>query len=647
MAIPAPALPLISVVVPSYNQAPFLAEALDSIFRQAYPRLEVVVMDGGSTDDSVAILESYVPRLKYWQSQRDGGQSAAINAGVARCQGDLVAWLNSDDFYWGDALWTVARAYRAYPNHGLYVGNGFRHDQRTGRRVPFVDRHIAFNRAALRQGLDYVLQPATFILRQAWEAVGGIDPRLYFSMDWDLFLRIAERYPVVSINETLAVSREYAETKTSSGKLRRADEILRMVQTHTSQEVTPGSLIYLLGTLQKAVPDPCYFHVRRHLGDAIGVLYRRFSRAFGRGHLWSPERSDPQDQTYVSVATPGDPLAPAEEDLPPIGVIVPCPGRHADLDATLHSLFGQQYSGLEVLAPAAACCQDATGAEPPAGSMRVRALQNDPRRGPAGTINAGLAQASGEVLGWIAPGDRLTAGALREVGRAFAADPELDLVYANAAYVDEHGQPCLADQGGYRTGFCWGSFGPAKDGDREHAFAWAVPPSTVFFRRRLLEKVGPLDESFRLICDYDFFVRCMGVGRVRKIERTQALCRLGGPDDAWQWNARLVELYEYNRRRWPAPWARGFLGCLAAFVKGFVRRKLAGQKRRLVTRAQAVLVGLAAVSRLFNPERWWAEGLRVPLPVPPLQVPPPRFRLRQFTRPGGAPDTAESLRASA
>src|SRR6266487_3647169 len=120
-------LPRISIVVPSYNQGHFLREALESIFRQDYPWLEVVVMDGGSSDESVDIIRSYESRLAYWQSQPDGGQSAAINAGMQHCTGDLVAWLNSDDFYWGDSLWTVGRAYAAFPGHSLYIGNGFRY----------------------------------------------------------------------------------------------------------------------------------------------------------------------------------------------------------------------------------------------------------------------------------------------------------------------------------------------------------------------------------------------------------------------------------------------------------------------------------------------------------------------------------------
>src|SRR5262245_24468921 len=126
-------LPRISIVIPSYNQQAYLGEALESIFSQKYPKLEVIVMDGGSTDGSVAVLESYASKLKYWRSRKDRGQSAAINAGMRHATGDLVAWLNSDDYYWRDALWAVGSAYAAHPGYGLYVGNGFRYDQSSSR----------------------------------------------------------------------------------------------------------------------------------------------------------------------------------------------------------------------------------------------------------------------------------------------------------------------------------------------------------------------------------------------------------------------------------------------------------------------------------------------------------------------------------
>src|SRR3990172_5832734 len=166
-------LPKISVVVPSFNQGKYLGETLESIFRQAYPRLEVVAIDGGSTDDSLEVLKRFSTRLAYWESGPDKGQANAINIGAAHCSGDLFAWLNSDDFYWKDCLWTVARAYLHYPKHGLYIGNGLRYSE--DRYRPFCERHLALDRVALVEGLDYILQPATFFLREAWEAVGGLD----------------------------------------------------------------------------------------------------------------------------------------------------------------------------------------------------------------------------------------------------------------------------------------------------------------------------------------------------------------------------------------------------------------------------------------------------------------------------------------
>src|SRR5262245_38322651 len=180
-------LPRISIVVPSYNQGRFLREALDSIFRQRYPNLEVVVMDGGSRDDSVDILRSYQDRLAYWQSQPDGGQSQAINAGMRRCTGELCGWLNSDDFLWGDALWALARAAVRHPGCGLYIGNGLRYNQEAGTYSPFNERHIALDREALLLGPDYILQPAAFFSRAAWDAVGGLREGLCYIMDWDIY----------------------------------------------------------------------------------------------------------------------------------------------------------------------------------------------------------------------------------------------------------------------------------------------------------------------------------------------------------------------------------------------------------------------------------------------------------------------------
>jgi glycosyltransferase involved in cell wall biosynthesis len=161
-------LPKITVVVPSYNQGHFLGEALASIVDQNYPGLELIVMDGGSTDGSVEVIRRYEPFISYWQSRPDGGQSAAINEGMKRATGDIVAWLNSDDMLCPGSLAVVGGAASRHPGFGLYIGNGFRLDQATQTQRPFYPGAVALNRQALRNGVNYILQPSVFFSRVAW-----------------------------------------------------------------------------------------------------------------------------------------------------------------------------------------------------------------------------------------------------------------------------------------------------------------------------------------------------------------------------------------------------------------------------------------------------------------------------------------------
>jgi len=293
--------PRISVIVPSFNQGRFLGECLESIVGQRYPNLELIVMDGGSTDESVSIIERYAGSITYWQSEADGGQSAAINAGVARATGQIVAWLNSDDIYCAEALWTVGRAFEQHPHCGLYIGNGFRLDEKTGAKIPFARRRVALNRRALREGVDFILQPATFFNRAAWVDVGGLDPDLHYCMDWDILIRIADRYPAVLINEFLAQSREYEETKTSSGGMKRVAEICEMAARHTGQNMTAGAACYLLDTMMQP-------GMSGHLGPAFHRLMamaqvQATSRlaSISETHDGFPDNSDPQDVTFGTV----------------------------------------------------------------------------------------------------------------------------------------------------------------------------------------------------------------------------------------------------------------------------------------------------------------------------------------------------------
>jgi glycosyltransferase involved in cell wall biosynthesis len=573
MAEPATPLPRISVVVPSYNQGNFLREALDSIFRQEYPHLEVVVMDGGSTDDSVAIIRSNADRLKHWQSQQDGGQSEAINAGMRHCSGDLVAWLNSDDYYCGHALWNVGRAYAAYPRQGLYIGNGLRYDQRTGRYTPFLPRHVALKRSALRDGPDYLLQPSTFFLREAWENAGGLDPKLRFCMDWDIFLRIAQCYPAVVLNEFLAVSREYEETKTRSGKIKRAIEIIQMIQGHTGTELTPGSLHYLLDTLAEVTREQLPAKMQIHLHQAMGVTNGVFCSDFGGG-LWCPEQGDAQDQVYLpfaraGMAHPG--RAATAPPLPALSVVVPSLNQRHELEQTLESLCHQDYPNLEILVIDGGST-DLTVELLKRYAGRVAYEACAPEHGLAHALNQGLGSARGEVLAWLYPGDLLAAGALRAAGEAFAQDPGLDLVYGNAVFINTEDQLCLTDLGSYYSGFWIGELeqGASRTGSGPDVSAFPQP--TICFRRGLWRRCGRLDESFRYFADFELFLRLAERARIQKLERTQALCRVRSPHPPDRKEEMLGEAHRLLRMPRPALASSEVLAERRQWIERFMRR---------------------------------------------------------------------------
>jgi glycosyltransferase involved in cell wall biosynthesis len=221
--------PTITIVTPSYNQAQFLEETVRSVLLQGYPSLEYIVMDGGSTDGSVAILQQYAPWFSYWQSQRDGGQSAAIAEGFDRACGTIMAWLNSDDRYQPGALQRVARFFAANPR--AIFGNGDAHiidaESRVARRA-FAIRPVPTITA--NTGAHSWAQQSCFWRSEAYRRSGGLDRELKFCMDRDLFLRLTRSGPSRRIpGPALGDFRLHEEAKTARwvDVHRREDELLR------------------------------------------------------------------------------------------------------------------------------------------------------------------------------------------------------------------------------------------------------------------------------------------------------------------------------------------------------------------------------------------------------------------------------------
>lgn len=203
--------PKISIVTPSYNQAPFLEETIRSVLLQGYPNLEYIIIDGGSTDGSVEIIRKYEKWLAYWVSEPDQGQSNAINKGWRRATGEICAWLNSDDVYLPGALKNVARSFIESPERELLYGNLLYIDQKSD-----IDGYLHAPPFSLKELMcgNYIPQPATFLKRKALERVGYLKENLHFCMDYDLWLRVAIDGEVAHLPKTLAAFRFHPQSKT-------------------------------------------------------------------------------------------------------------------------------------------------------------------------------------------------------------------------------------------------------------------------------------------------------------------------------------------------------------------------------------------------------------------------------------------------
>lgn len=177
--------PLITVAVPSFNQGQFLDDALTSIFQQE-ASVEVFVMDGGSTDNSIDIIRKWEHKLAGWRSHADNGQAAAINEGIALGSAPYVCWLNSDDLFLPSGLSNLIQELERHPESPAVYGRAWNLNEKTGIHKPVWVEPFSGRRMALR---CIISQPATLIRRAAWEAIGGVDEALHMAMDYDLWWR--------------------------------------------------------------------------------------------------------------------------------------------------------------------------------------------------------------------------------------------------------------------------------------------------------------------------------------------------------------------------------------------------------------------------------------------------------------------------
>jgi glycosyltransferase involved in cell wall biosynthesis len=220
-------IPLVSIVTPSFNQAQFLERTIQSVLAQDYPRIEYIVVDGGSTDGSLEIIKKYQSRIAWWVSEQDKGQTDAINKGFNRANGEILAWINSDDSYHPGAVTAAVKYLLENPDVAMVYAD-----------CDFIDENDSvigkFNAAQtdlrrLRTGYVHIPQQTMFFRAKYWKQLGPLDPSFYFAMDYDLWTRLAAHAPLKYLpGKTWANFRIHTTSKTNVADQRGWQEMLRV-----------------------------------------------------------------------------------------------------------------------------------------------------------------------------------------------------------------------------------------------------------------------------------------------------------------------------------------------------------------------------------------------------------------------------------
>jgi glycosyltransferase involved in cell wall biosynthesis len=232
-------LPCITVMTPTYNQGDYIEQAIESVLSQNYPNLEYLVMDGGSTDQTLDVLRKYEHHIQ-WFSQKDRGQSHALNKGFQFATGDVICYLNSDDLFTSDALLKVGGFFKEHPQAYWLTGKCIIIDEngKEMRKSGTIYKNFWLRRQSLKVlgMMNYISQPSTFWRREAFEKVGYFDERWYYAMDYDYWLRLAKHYRLWFLDEYLACFRVHPASKGSSSARSQFGEELEVARRHVTSQ---------------------------------------------------------------------------------------------------------------------------------------------------------------------------------------------------------------------------------------------------------------------------------------------------------------------------------------------------------------------------------------------------------------------------
>lgn len=313
----------VSVVMPSYNHARFIRAAIDSVLDQDYAPISLLVMDGGSTDGTLEILRSYGDRIAF-VSQRDRGQSDAVNQGLRRTTGDVACWLNSDDVFTPHAIQIAVDAFERHPDVSFVYGRGWNANEAGD--IVGDSGVLPFDLWRLIHQRNFIQQPSCFFRASLLEKVGFLDEGLHYVMDWDLWIRFFAQRGLY-IDDYLSCNRVYGDNKTQSGQWRRWREIRDMIRRYTTARWPPTLPLYGLEAMIQSLRAQ---HWNKNFDGPLANLFsfgmkRDMSGRYADGGVervfhFSVWRSSERPQAVTVHFAPLSRFAPARIGREPIGI---------------------------------------------------------------------------------------------------------------------------------------------------------------------------------------------------------------------------------------------------------------------------------------------------------------------------------------
>lgn len=468
---PAAAFPKITIVTPSYNQAPYLEECIQSVLSQNYPNLEYIIMDGGSTDGSVEIIKKYEKYLTYWQSKPDGGQYAAVEEGFRRSTGEILTWINSDDMLLPGALRKAAAIFLNRPDVQWITGKVCTLEA-DGTIHWAALAPVFWNRAKyLAKDYKYIQQEGSFWRRQLWEKAGAFlwkESRLAGDLElWNRFFRHADLYTAEAF---LGAFRMQPNRKTASLLEKYNQEAEAVLEAELQQYASQPA--HSRPPLRKSPPPITELEISRYL------------EVF----------PDQQPSQPVQIPSSGNFL---------VSAIVSTYNAEAFIRGCLQDLVEQtlyQKGLLEIIVVDSGSQQNEGRIvrQFQACYPNIRYLRTPQRETIYAAWNRAIRMASGKYLTSANTDDRHRPDALEILAETLEKNPKIALVYSDQVIA-----PIPLERFSAR----WGQLIPRPDYSYERLLFGCCVGSQPMWRKSLHEEFGLFDETLTVAGDWDFWLR--------------------------------------------------------------------------------------------------------------------------------------------